>query len=482
MTSSADDRALRREVRTLAGISVPLVTAYLAEMGMMITDMIIVGRLGSYELAAVGLTADWFYVLLLIGMGTVSIVGVLAAQSLGAGQRQGVIDAVEQGLIAATIMGVPVMLAVWYLGPALTLARQDPEIVRLITDYSHPLTLGVLPVLWFTVLRNYVTALARASVIMLIAVGALVLNLALNYTLVYGKFGMPALGVVGAGIGTTIVNWTMFGILAARVLLSRPYASYRFRLLPAAIRAPVLRDIFVLGLPVTGAQLLGGGMFTVAAVLVGMLGADLLAAQQIVYTVIYIALSASLAIGDAVRVRVAYGIGARSAVAARRSATIGLCMAGAVTALASLALWLAPELIVSIFLDTGDVANTSVLLLAVGLSVYAGLFQLFDGVLIVTANALRGLRDTRSPMWIGLSGYWLVGIGIGSILCFAFGYGAAGLWWGLVLGPIVANALMAARFRRRLGEAARRFARTEPSGVARMDTPAEAQSLRRDSA
>ena len=451
MSSSTDNAALKREVRTLFGISVPLVAAYLAEMGMMITDMIIVGRLGSDELAAVGLTADWFYVLLLIGMGTVSMVGVLAAQSLGAGDRQGVIDAVEQGLIAATIMSVPVMLAVWYLGPALLLAKQDARIVSLITDYSHPLTLGVLPVLWFTVLRNYVTALARASVIMLITGGALLLNLALNYTLVYGKFGFPALGVVGAGIGTTIVNWMIFGVLAAHVLLSRRYAAYRFHL-PTSIRAGVLRDIFALGLPITGAQLLGGGMFTVAAVLVGVLGADWLAAQQIVYTVIYIALSASLAIGDAVRVRVAYGIGARSTVAAQRSATIGFYMAGVVTALASLALWLAPELIVSIFLDTTDAANAGVLLLAVGLSVYAGLFQLFDGVLIVMANALRGLRDTRSPMWIVLSGYWIVGIGLGSILCFPLGYGAAGLWWGLVLGPIVALVLMTLRLKRRLAE------------------------------
>src|SRR5690606_29276737 len=135
----------------LFAISMPLMAAYLAEMGMMITDMIIVGRLGSAELAAVGLTADWFYVLLLIGMGTVSIVGVLAAQSLGSGDRRGAADAVGQGMIAASIMSVPVMMAVWYLGPALELARLDAEVVRLVTEYSRPLTFGVLPVLWFTV-------------------------------------------------------------------------------------------------------------------------------------------------------------------------------------------------------------------------------------------------------------------------------------------------------------------------------------------
>lgn len=465
METRPGNATMHREVRTLFAISLPLVVAYLAEMGMMITDMIIVGRLGSNELAAVGLTADWFYVLLLIGMGTVSIVGVLAAQSLGAGDRTGVTTAVEQGMIAATIMSVPVMLAVWYLGPALSLAKQDAEVVRLVTAYSQPLTMGVLPVLWFTVLRNYLSAVAKASAVMLITFGALLLNLALNYALVYGKFGLPALGVVGAGIGTTIVNWTIFGVLAAHVVFDQRFATYRPRLVPRAIDLPLLRDIFALGLPVTAAQLLGAGMFTAAAVLIGMLGAVFLAAQQIVYTVIYIALSVSLAIGDAVRVRVAYGIGVRSVDAARCSTMIGLCMAAAVTLLASATLWLYPELIVSIFLDTDDVANAGALLLAVNLSIYAGLFQVFDGVLIVLANALRGLRDTRSPMWIMLSGYWFVGIGIGTILCFPLKFGAVGLWWGLILGPVIANVLMTARFRRRIAEAAARLPRLEDAAT-----------------
>lgn len=154
------------ESRTIIAISAPLMAAYVAEMGMMITDMIIVGRLGANELAAVGLTADWFYVLLLIGMGVISIVGVLAAQSLGEGNRQGIIDASEQGMIVATISSVPVMLLVWYLAPALDLTGQDPDVIRLIGDYSRPLALSVLPALWFAVLRNFVTAMAKASIIM----------------------------------------------------------------------------------------------------------------------------------------------------------------------------------------------------------------------------------------------------------------------------------------------------------------------------
>lgn len=413
---------------------------------MVITDMIIVGRLGSNELAAVGLAGDWFWVLLLIGMGVISIVGVIAAQNYGSGNRQGVLDACEQGMIAATLASVPVMLAVWYLGPVLALAGQDPDVVRLITGYSRVLTFAVLPALWFAVLRNYVTALARSSAIGAITVAALVLNLALNYTLVYGKFGLPALGVVGAGFGTTIVNWIMLGALVWHMRRSTEFGKFRPKIVPRHIDRKLLREIFALGIPISMTQFLNGAMFTVAAVAVGVISAATLAAQQIVYSVIYLALTASAALGDAVRVRVAYGIGLGSPKAARRSAYISFYLAALTTFVAALVLWLFPEALVGVFLDINDAANASVVSLSISLSVYGGMFLLLDGILLVCANALRGLRDTRSPLWISLAGYWLVGLGSGLWLCFPMQFGADGLWWGLVVGVAFSNVLMFWRF------------------------------------
>jgi MATE family multidrug resistance protein len=443
----------RRETGTIIGISLPLTAAYVAEMGMVITDMIIVGRLGSNELAAVGLAGDWFWVLLLIGMGVISIVGVIAAQCLGADDDRGVIEAGEQGMIAATITSIPVMACVWYLGPVLGQMKQDPDIVRLITDYARVLTWAVFPALWFVALRHYVTALARSAAIGWITVAALGLNVALNYTLVYGKLGFPALGVVGAGFGTTIVNWVMFAALAVHVLRSRQFEEHRPAIVPRRVDRALLREIFTLGIPISATQFLNGAMFTVAAVVVGIIGAATLAAQQIVYSVIYLSLSAAGALGDAVRVRVAYGIGRRSADAARQSAHIAFALAAATTFLAALILWIFPDALVGIFLDTSDADNANVLNISVALSVYAGWFLLLDGVLMVIANAIRGLRDTRSPLLISLAGYWAVGLGSGVVLCFPLGHGATGLWWGLVAGVAFSNILMYRRFNVRLAGA-----------------------------
>jgi len=379
-------RQRREETATILGNSLPLTAAYVAEMGMVITDMIIVGRLGSKELAAVGLAGDWFWILLLIGMGVISIVGVIAEQSLGADDRQSVIEAGEQGMIAAVIASIPVMICVWYLGPVLGRARKDPQVVELITGYSRILTFDVLPALCFALLRNYITALARSSAIGVITVGALLLNLALNYTLVYGRFGFPALGVVGAGYGTTIVNWVMFGALALHVLYSGHFAEYRPNLIPG-------------------------------------------------------------------RVRVAYGIGRRSVDASRQSAHIAFFLATLTTLAAALILWIFPGFLVGIFLDTSNPENATVLRTSIGLSGYAGIFLLLDGILMVIDNAVRGLRDTRSPLWISMAGYWAVGLGSGVWLCFPLGYGARGLWSELVADVVFSNILMYRQFTRRLADA-----------------------------
>ncbi|MEM1191265.1 MAG: MATE family efflux transporter [Pseudomonadota bacterium] len=442
-------RTAQKEGRTLLHIAVPLTAAYIAEMGMVITDMIIVGRLGSKELAAVGLAGDLFWVFLLIGMGVVSIVGVLAAQSLGEGDAAKTAAAGEQGLIAATLTSLPIMLAVWFMGPVLSHAGQDPDVVRLVTDYSRVLTLAVFPAMWFVALRNFVTALARSAIIGWITLGALLLNLGLNYALVFGVGGLPPLGVVGAGIGTSVVNWIMFATLLRHVTRAPPFEAYRLQLPPRRVDRRVLGELFGLGTPVALTQILNGAMFSAAAVLVGSIGAATLAAQQVIYAVLYIALSAASGFADAVRVRVAYFTGLGDLVTARLSVRLAVTLTALVTAVACLVLWFQPRLLVGAFLDPADTDKQGVLTIAISLSAAAGVFTLLDGVQMILANALRGLRDTRTPLWIALVGYWLVGLGSGVLLCFGLGYGAEGLWWGLAAGVFVCNLLLMLGLRRR---------------------------------
>jgi MATE family multidrug resistance protein len=431
----------------LLHIALPLTAAYLAEMGMVITDMVIVGRLGSDELAAVGLAGDLFWIFLMIGMGALSLVSVLAAQAVGAGDPGAATNAAEQGMVAAALTSLPIMALVGGLGALLALAGQDADVVRLADEYTGMLMWAVPPALWFTVQRNFTTALAQSAIVGWITGIALLANAALNITLVYGAFGVPGLGVAGAGLGTTLVNWGMFLALGFYLQRSSRFESYPLRWFPRRLRLPVLAELFRLGLPAALTQIVYGGVFSAAAVAAGAISALALAAQQVIYSIIYMACAGAWAIADALRVRVAFGAGRRDAAACRRSTSVALRLAALTLFPAALLLWFAPELLVSIFLDDDSNETRDVLAIAGSLSVYAGLFLVVDGVQVVLANALRGLRDTRSPLYASLLGYWGLGLLPGLGLAFGLGLGAHGIWLGLLTGVLVATVLLTVVYR-----------------------------------
>jgi len=436
------------ESRVLLRIALPLVAAYLAEIAMFMTTRIVVGRLGYHELAAVGLAGDLSFEVLVISMGVLSIVGVLVAQGVGTGRKQDARNAARQGFIVATTIGAPAALLVWNLAPLLALTGQDPEVVALAAPYLHALASFVLPVLWFAVLRNFVAALGHTGAVMVITVAAVGLNYVLTLGLVGGAFGLPSLGIAGAGWATTIVSWIMLACLALYVLKVphlREYALFvgRLRLDPR-----VCREIARLGLPAAGLVALESGLFTVVSILSGVIGAEPLAAYQVLMGWIAIPFVIALGLAEATMVRVAYGLGRNSLDWSRRAGLLGIGIGlGTIGALIVVPLGL-PELITRIFLDPADPGFDAIAALAARLFQIVVIFQVFDGLQAITSRALRGLRDTLAPLWLAGFGYWVIGIGGGCLLAFPMGLGTIGLWWGMALGLMTTGSLLAWRFLR----------------------------------
>lgn len=442
---------LRHEVRSLLVIAAPLSAAYLAEIAMMVTDMVIVGRLGSVQLAAVGLASDLMIEIMLFCIAIVSIVGVMVAQALGAGDAESGAHHLRQGLWMATALSVPGMLLCWKLPALLSLTDQDPQVLAFARSYLNAAVWCFLPSLWFVVLRGFAAALSRPKSVMVITVAAVGLNAALAYGLVFGVAGLPDLGVAGAGWATTIVCWVMFAALAWHVACDAGFRPYRVFHHLGRLDLAACRRILTLGLPLGGLALLEGGLFAATAILMGVLGAAALAANQIVITVIATTFVVSMALGEAAAVRVAYGIGAGDPARAQRVGLLGIALGVLFMAAAACVLLAAPETLTGLFLDLGDPANREVVGLTAGLFVIAALFQVSDGVQAISSRALRGLRDTYAPMWIAGLGYWVFGIPGGYLLGFVFGYGAAGLWWGLALGLSATAAMLTWRFIRLSG-------------------------------
>lgn len=439
-------REIGSEVRALLIIAAPLAAAYLAEIAMMITDMVIVGRLGGVQLAAVGLASDLVIEILVFCFAILSIVAVLVARSIGSGEEGSGTRHLRQGLWVATALSLPAVALCWQLPSLLGLTDQDPQVLALAERYLNAVVWCVPPSLWFVVLRGFASALSRAQSVMVITVASVGLNAALCYGLVFGAAGLPELGVAGAGWATSLVSWVMFAALAWYLARAKQFRAYRVfaglgRLDPAA-----WRRILRLGLPLGGLALMEGGLFAVTAILMGVLGAAALAANQVVITVIATTFVVSMALGEAAAIRVAHGIGAGDPARAQHAGLLAIALGVLFMAAAACVLLAAPETLTALFLDLGDPANRPVVALTTGLFVIAALFQVSDGVQAISSRALRGLQDTFVPMWIAGLRYWGLGIPGGYLLGFVAGYGAAGLWWGLALGLTATAAKLTGRF------------------------------------
>ena len=427
-------------------IAVPLAAAYLAEFAMFVTTKMVVGKLGYHELAAVGIAGNLSFEVLVILMGLLSIVGVLCAQAEGAGQKKRAGLAVRQGFILSLFIGIPAMGLIWQLDKVLGWTGQDPIVMQLVVPYLQGLWPCVLPVLFFAVLRNFVSALARPQAVMTITLVAVLINYLLTLWLVNGGFGVPALGLFGAGIATSIVSWLMFFALLWHVYRTPPLRGYGVFADRWSFDPSICKEITVLGIPVAGLVLLEAGMFSAASILSGIISAETLAAYEVVMSWAGIPFVLALGIAEATMVRVAHGAGGKRFDFARQSGFVGMGIGtGLLVILMVIPLGFAAY-IIDIFISPSDPGFTMVSLLAVEFLTIAAIFQVFDGLQAIAARALRGVKDSVAPLWIAGFGYWVLGIGGGSWLAFKMDFGGAGLWWGLAMGLTVTGSLLAYRF------------------------------------
>lgn len=433
------------ETRTMTVIALPLIFAYLADVLMVLTTKIVVGRLGAVELAAAGISTDLAYQMCILLMGFFSVVGVLVAGARGAGRPEDIVPELIRGLLLAGVLGVVVTAIVLNLGTLLRLTGQDPEVVRLSADYYRTFAFAVLPIIWFGVLRTFAAAMMKTGFVLAVTVAAVALNYVLMQGLVHGQFGLPRLGIAGAGLAWAITMWLKALCLGAYIFLMIRRQRLPLGRLSAAspkAYAPLVR----LGLPVAGIVGMEIGLFAVTALLSGAMGAAELAAYQIVMGWISVPFVISLGFSEAAMVRVAYFAGARDQAAARQAGHLGMAVGVVVPLLLVLVPVLAPGPLMRLFLDTADPLYEKIATLVATLLIIAAVFQVFDSLQVLASHILRALKDAVVPLVIAGIGYWVIGLGSGYLFGFHFGWGSPGLWGGVALGLAFTAALLAWRF------------------------------------
>ena len=445
MTSAQPWRA---EARGLILLALPMIAGNIAWSAIAASDLLLLGRRGAESVAAGALAINLFHALLIFGMGLVTAASPLIASERGR-RRHSVRDVrrtVHQTLRAALFFVIPSWVILWHCEGILLALGQQPDLARGAGDLMRGLQWALLPFLGFTTLRNFIAALERPVWGLIIMLAAIPFNVAAGWALIFGHLGLPALGLFGAGLASTLSSSFLFLGLLAVILIDRRFRRYRLMGRFWSADRERHRQVWALGLPIAITLGFETSVFNASAFLMGLIGRDSLAAHAVAIQIAALVFMVPMGIGQAATVRVgmAYGRGDRAGVG--RSGWLALAIGTGFAIGAAALLILMPRTLVSAFLDLSDPANARTIGLAVSFLAIAALFQLADAAQAVGAGVLRGVQDTRVPMVFALIGYWVVGIGVGTLLAFPFKMEGVGIWLGLASGLCAAAVLLVARW------------------------------------
>ena len=440
-------KTLRKEFPPTLRLALPLVLAELGWMSMAIVDTVMVGHLpnSATAMGAVSLGSNIFIVLALFGGGLLMGLDTLVSQAFGAGQREdchrSLLNSIYLSIALTPILAAPV----WLLPRLLRGMQIDPGVLALAIPYSKALAVGLFPLLLYFAVRRCLQAMNMVRIVAFALVSANIVNALGNWVLVYGKWGAPALGAVGSGWSTAIARLYMAAVLVGYLLWYDQRHRTDLLKTPVDIDLPRIRRLITLGFPAALQFTLESGVFALVTALIARLGPVPLASHQIALNTVALTYMVPLGISSAAAVRVGQAIGRQDTLGAGEAGNTAIFLGAAFMTCAGAALLIFPRSIARMYTPAEDVIRSTTFLLAAGAA-----FQLFDGIQTVATGALRGTGETRTPMLCHLIAYWIIGLPLGSWLCFRLGWGAFGLWSGLSLALILIGVVLLLAWRRML--------------------------------
>jgi MATE family, multidrug efflux pump len=429
-------------------LAAPMALTQLSQIAMMTTDLAFIGRHGGDAIAAAALAGTIYFVSFTFGMGPTSAVAPLAAQAFGAGDAAMVRRSLRAGLWAGLIVALPIM-AFPLQGETILLALgQAAEPARLAQDYLLGLAWGVAPALWFMALRSFMGAVNRPEPVLWITLASIPVNALLVYPLLNGAWGLPALGLFGAGLATSLVNLGSFLAGLWFATCRPPFRDYHVLARLWRIDWTLIRQTVVIGTPISLAFLLEYGLFSAAALLMGLISTTALAAHQVALQIVAILFMIPYGISMAATVRVGHAAGRHDGDGVRRAGYVAMLLGVSIAAVLTLAVLAARLPIVHLFVGEGAPDADATVTLAATLLAIGATFFITDALQSVAVGALRGIKDTSTPLLFAVAGYWLIGFPASYALGFHTSLGATGIWIGLSLGTAIYATLLVLRFRR----------------------------------
>ena len=423
-------------------LAVPLALAELGWMAMGLEDTVMAGRLGAAALGAGSLGAMLFYPIAICGTGLLLGMDTLVAQAHGAEDavdcRLTLVNGIWLSALIAPFLALPILLLI----PVLRATGTNRNVMALFDPFLKALVWGIPPLLFYAALRRYLQAIDVVKPVTFALVSANVINVLGNWVLMYGHWGAPRMGLEGSGWSTTIARCYMAAVLLGAVVWHERRTGNLIRAVSWRPSLERMRRLASLGMPAALQILFEGAVFGLVSVFAAHLDEASLAAHSIAINVVSTTYMVPLGISSAAAVRVGQAWGAGDARGATARGWTAILLGALFMGGAGVVLGTTPRWIVRLYTADAAVVAVGALLLRI-----AALFQLFDGLQVVTTGALRGLGDTRTAMLAHLAGYWALGLPVSYLLCFLFGWGAAGIWVGLSAALILIGSLLVAAWR-----------------------------------
>ncbi len=433
-----------QELGATAHLAAPIALAFVAQLGMGMTDTIMLGALGRDALGAGGLGAAAFFVSCSVVQGMLSAVAILIAHVRGAQNEARIGLILRAGYAVALLSALPLMVLLWFAEPLLLAAGEPPALAAMVAPYVRVLALATPAFMWLATQRSYLSAMSRPRLIPFVSLSALVVNGLLNYGLIHGAWGLPEIGYLGSAMATAITIYLQVIVMSVGMRLMRGLPRAK---LVGAIAWADAREILHLGWAIAITVGVESGVFFAAALLMGIIGPSALAAHQITIQFAAMMFMVPMATGQAANVRVGFHAGAGAMHAAQRAGYAALTIGAVFAVVAGGLIAIFPERIAALFgLDPTNPTDADVMAQAAKLLVICAAFQLADGAQTIVLGALRGLKDTRVPMLMASAGYWLVGFPTAWLFGLKLGYGGPGVWWALALSLCVVAVMLLWRF------------------------------------
>ncbi len=437
-------------VRAHLVLGLPLIGSHVAQMAIGVTDTVMLGWYDVEALAGLVLANTAYMALFLFGSGFAFAVMPLVSAAAEQDDETRVRRVTRMGLWISVGFALAVLPVLWFSDPLLRALGQDPDLTLRAQDYLRIMGWGILPALAVMVLKSYLSALERTGVQLLVVLGAALANVAVNHALIFGNWGFPEMGIRGAAVASLAVQAISLAALAA-------YAAGQFpthKLFQRVWRPDweALREVATMGFHVGVTVLAEVGLFTLSSILVGLLGTVALAAHGIALQLAALSFMVPLGLSNAATVRASRAFGRGDAEALRAGARAAFALGLGWAALAAALFVVLPELFVSLYIAPDEPLRAEIVALGRVLLLMAALFQLADATQVNAMALLRGMQDTRVPMWIAAASYWLIGATAAWGLGIGLGYGAVGIWSGLVIGLSAAAIALVMRFWQRTGD------------------------------